>query len=155
MVPKASVLAVLTYESGAGAASYTTDIRVAAQTRGQEIRVVSVNSDAELDRALATILDLQTGALLVDSDAFFINRRDQLVSLVANYKIPTIYAWREIAAAGGLMSYGPSIAEAYQAGIMRRREFIAFLGNSLAGRDFSGFVYELPPIVRHAVLLAF
>jgi putative tryptophan/tyrosine transport system substrate-binding protein len=117
MVPKASMIAVFTYTSGAPGA-YTEDIRNAAQAQGQGVVVVGINGKEDIDRAFRTVIELHAGALVVDSDAFFNNLRGELVLLAANHKIPTIYAWREIAAVGGLMSYGPSLADVYpQAGI--------------------------------------
>jgi putative ABC transport system substrate-binding protein len=118
MVPKVSAVAVLIYGGGRGAESYAADVQAAAQARGQKTTIVSVENKDQLVRAFTTIEAARADVLLVDSDPFFNNLREPLVALAATYRIPTIYAWREIAAVGGLMSYGPSLADAYrQAGI--------------------------------------
>jgi putative ABC transport system substrate-binding protein len=62
--------------------------------------------------AFISLADLQAGALLVGSDPFFNSRREQLVGLASRYGVPAMYEWREFAAAGGLISYGPSLTAA-------------------------------------------
>jgi putative ABC transport system substrate-binding protein len=71
-------------------------------------------TEAEIDAAFATLAQLQAGALFVGADAFFNSRREQIVVLASRYAVPAIYEWREFAAVGGLLSYGPSIAAAYR-----------------------------------------
>ena len=80
------------------------------------------SSEGELDTAFATVTQLRAAALLTGSDFFFNSRRDHIVALAARHAIPAIYEWRGFAAAGGLMSYGTSLAETYrQVGIYTGR----------------------------------
>src|SRR5213078_4368345 len=72
----------------------------------------------DIDTAFASVAEQQVGALLVNADPFFTSQHAQFVRLAASHKVPTIYPAREFVAAGGLMSYGTSIREAYrQAGV--------------------------------------
>jgi putative ABC transport system substrate-binding protein len=75
---------------------------------------VNASSESEIDAAFASLAQRQAGALLVSREAFFNNRRDQIVALAARYAVPGIYPWREFAAAGGLISYGPSLTAAHR-----------------------------------------
>jgi len=69
-----------------------------------------------------TLPEQRVGALLVVGSAFFTSQRDKIVALAAQYRIPTIYEWREFTTAGGLISYGTSLADAYrQAGVYAGR----------------------------------
>jgi putative ABC transport system substrate-binding protein len=80
--------------------------------------VVQAGSESEIDAAFATLAREHAQALMVANDGFLTLRRPQIVALAARYALPAIYPWREFAAAGGLMSYGTSIREAYrQSGI--------------------------------------
>jgi putative ABC transport system substrate-binding protein len=74
--------------------------------------VVHAGTDDEFDTAFSALVRGGAGALFVASDPFFNSRRDRLIALSARHAIPTIYSWREFPAAGGLMSYGNSIAYA-------------------------------------------
>jgi putative tryptophan/tyrosine transport system substrate-binding protein len=71
-------------------------------------------TQSEIETAFAALVRQQAGALLVGSDPFFVAARAQLVALAAKRAVPTIYHRREFTAAGGLMSYGPRLAEAYR-----------------------------------------
>jgi putative ABC transport system substrate-binding protein len=75
---------------------------------------VTAGSETEIDAVFATLRDQHVSALLVNTDPYFLARRDQFVSLAARYSVPTVYPWREAVAAGGLMSYGASLADAYR-----------------------------------------
>src|SRR5262249_43246931 len=84
--------------------------------------VVRANAESDFDAAFSTVAQHRSGALLVCASPFFNTRREQLVVLAARHALPTIYEWRDFAAAGGLMSYGTSLADAYrQAGIYAGR----------------------------------
>src|SRR6516225_7121331 len=87
-------------------------------TLGFQLSVVNASDEREIDTAFLTIAERRVSALLVASDPFFSNQREQLVTLAARHAMPAVYFSREFATAGGLMSYGASIADAYrQAGI--------------------------------------
>jgi putative ABC transport system substrate-binding protein len=85
----------------------------AAQAVGQAILVAEAGTDAELEAAFAALGQSRAGALIVASDIFFNARREQIVALAARHALPAIYDLREFASAGGLMSYGSNVHEAY------------------------------------------
>ena len=89
-------------------------VEAAARSVGQEIEFLTASSEAELESVFAVLPRRGVGALLVMADPFFNNRREQIVGLAASTAIPAIYEWRQFAAAGGLMSYGSSIIDAYR-----------------------------------------
>jgi putative ABC transport system substrate-binding protein len=98
------------------------DAEEAVRTLGWQIHVVYAGTEGDIDAGFASLVRQKAGALLVSSDPFFDTRRDQIVALAAHHAIPTMYAQRPYVAAGGLMSYAPSFAEAYrQAGIYAAR----------------------------------
>ncbi len=117
LVPNAAVIGLLVNPDNPNAEPEREDVEEAARTIGQQIVVVNASSERDFDTAFATLVQQRAGGLLVATDPFFLSRRDQLVALADRYVIPTIYQFREFATAGGLMSYGTNIAEAYhQAG---------------------------------------
>lgn len=116
--PKTKTVAMLVNPLGPDAAPEIRDMQAAAQANGLEIRMLNASTPSELDVALATLADHRAGALLVGADPFFMVRRKEIVALVTRQGIPAVYPFREFPAAGGLMSYGTNIANAYrQAGI--------------------------------------
>ncbi len=117
LVPQVAVVAVLNNPLVAETEARSKALADAARTIG-----LHVSSAGDFDTAFTAIANGRIGALFVSGSAFFVSRRDQLVPLVARHKIPAIYAWREIVAAGGLMSYGTNIQESCrQAGIYAGR----------------------------------
>jgi putative ABC transport system substrate-binding protein len=113
LVPKAATIAVLVHKDHPSAAAILLDVQEAASRLGVQLMVLNANSEADFEIAFAALGQRQVGALLVTSSPFFNSRRQQLVVLAARHAVPAIYEWREFAEAGGLMSYGTSLATAY------------------------------------------
>jgi putative ABC transport system substrate-binding protein len=98
------------------------ELRTAASAVGQQLIVLYVSSDREIETAFMTLVQRGAGALHAGVGAFLSDQRERIVALAARHGIPAIYNWREAVAAGGLMSYAPSIPDAYrQAGIYSGR----------------------------------
>jgi putative ABC transport system substrate-binding protein len=96
--------------------------QAAARSLNEDILVVQAGSEVEIDPAFERLQQQQVGAVVVGSGAFFLGHRDRLGTVAARRAIPAIYATRDFAEAGGLMSYGPSLADAYrQVGIYTGR----------------------------------
>jgi putative ABC transport system substrate-binding protein len=122
MVPKATTIAVLVNPNYSDAENQLRDVQEAAVRLGVQLVVVRANAESDFDAAFSTVVQQRSGALLVCASPFFNTRREQLVVLAARHALPTIYEWRDFAAAGGLMSYGTSLADAYrQAGVYAGR----------------------------------
>ena len=92
----------------------TKDMQAAGRALGQQIRILNASTADEIDAAFATLAQQRAGELLIGGDAFFTSRRVQLAILAARYGLPAIYNTREFPAAGGLMSYGGSLSDAYR-----------------------------------------
>jgi putative ABC transport system substrate-binding protein len=122
VVPKATVIGMLVNPSSPAAAPQARDAQEAARSLGQQIHVLNASSEGDFDTAFATLAQLRAGALLVSVDPFFDSHPKQLVALAARHAVPAVYNLREFVAAGGLMSYGASIADTYrQAGVYAGR----------------------------------
>jgi putative ABC transport system substrate-binding protein len=137
LVPTATTIAGLVNPNSPGAEARLGDVREAARLLGQQVSIVNAGSEGDFEAAFANLLEIVgydnlpqntsganadsprlvqqgAGALIVVSDPLFNNHRDQLTALTARHTIPAIYFDREFALAGGLMSYGTSIADAYR-----------------------------------------
>ena len=98
------------------------DLREAAPRLDVELVVLRADTESDFDAAFSTLRQQRAGALLVSASPFFYRWRDRLVLLAARHAVPAIFEWRDFAAAGGLMSYGTSLADAYrQAGVYTSR----------------------------------
>jgi putative tryptophan/tyrosine transport system substrate-binding protein len=113
LIPTAAAVALLVNPTNsANAEAQTGSLRDAARSLGLQLHVLPASSPSEIDAAFETFIELRAGALVVAGDPFLSNRRAQIVALAARHAVPAIYAWREFATAGGLMSYGTDIADA-------------------------------------------
>jgi putative ABC transport system substrate-binding protein len=122
LLPLASSVAVLINPKHPNFASDTKDLQGAARTLGLKIRFLNASSESDITAAFETLLQYRAEALFVNADPLFNNRRDQIVALAARHAVPAIYELREYVIAGGLISYGTSVTEAYrQAGIYAGR----------------------------------
>ena len=116
--PTATVIGVLVNPNRPGLESQSKELQAAADKLNVRLEVEKTATDRQLESAFQAFASQRVDALLVTADPFFNNRRAQVLSLAASHSLPAIYQWREFVVGGGLMSYGPSITEAYhKAGI--------------------------------------
>ena len=114
VVPNAATIAVLVNANSPAAWDEAEEVVSAANSIGQQTQILKAGTQAEIESAFATIVHQRAGALLVAGDAFMLSQRNQIVALAARSAVPTIYFLPEFVIAGGLMSYGTSIADAYR-----------------------------------------
>jgi len=120
--PRAARIAVLVDPKWPLTERFVSQLRAAALAVGQQLEVLDVSTGREIETAFTTLIQRGTGALHVGIGAFMTSQRERIVALAARHGIPAIYTWREAVADGGLMSYAPSITDAYrQAGIYAGR----------------------------------
>jgi putative ABC transport system substrate-binding protein len=137
LVPQAGVICLLVNPNNAAVERTIRDAQEAAQVKGVQLQILKASTESEIDAAFATLVQLHDGALLVTADPFFNSRREQLVALASRYAVPAIYEFREFATAGGLSSYGPSLASMYrQAGV--------YAGRVLAGANPADLPVQQP-----------
>jgi putative ABC transport system substrate-binding protein len=117
-VPTADVIGALMDSSRPEAADQLKSVQAAAQAAGRQLIVAGAGNEGDFDAAFESLVKQRAGALLVASSPIFTSRRAHLVALAAHHAIPTMFPTREFTAAGGLISYGASVVEAYrQAGV--------------------------------------
>jgi len=122
LVPAAATMAMLVGAETLEGRIERRDVELAAQVLGQQLIVASVTSESELDGAFTSIVERGAKSLLVGTGPLLTSNRERLVGLAARHAIPAMYSLREYVEAGGLMSYGASLVEAYrQAGIYAGR----------------------------------
>ena len=115
LVPAAARIAVLVNPANIGRGALTrTELEPAARVLGLQVQFYDASTNPEIDAAYATLVRERPDALFVSSDGFFTSRRVQLISLAARHALPAAYSVREFVEAGGLMSYGTSLAEAFR-----------------------------------------
>ena len=122
LVPTTATMAMLVGTDTLEGRVERRDVELAAQALGQQLIIARVRSEGELDGAFTSIVGRGAKALLVGAGPLLTSSRERVVALAARHALPTIYALREFVVAGGLMSYAPSITDAYrQAGIYAGR----------------------------------
>jgi putative ABC transport system substrate-binding protein len=122
LVPAATTVAVLVNPTNPIIETQLEDLQAAARTLGLQLQVLRASTERDCDAAFATVVQRRTGGLVIGNDAFFSSRLEQLAVLALRHAVPTIFQFREFAAAGGLMSYGGSQTESYRlAGIYAGR----------------------------------
>jgi putative ABC transport system substrate-binding protein len=115
LLPKAGVMALLINPTAPELAEpQAREALSAAKALGIELHVLNASTEQDFDRIFARLAELQAGGLLIGGDAFFTSHSRQLAALTVQHAVPAIYQWREFAAAGGLMSYGPSVIETHR-----------------------------------------
>ncbi len=115
LVPKAKLIALLVNPSNAANAERMIgEMREAAGAKAAQLHVLKAGKESEIDAAFTALVQLDADALVIGADPLFYDRREQLVALAARQSVPTMYEWREFVAAGGLISYGTSLAGAWR-----------------------------------------
>ena len=115
LVPRATVMALLVNPTNPSLAeTISKNAQAAARILGLQLHVLYASTERDIDAAFATLLQLRAGGLVVSSDTFFTSRLQQLVALTLRHAVPAIFHVRNFAAAGGLMSYAASFAEAWR-----------------------------------------
>jgi putative ABC transport system substrate-binding protein len=135
LVPNATAIAMLVNSNFPLSLTEARDMRAAALSLGLQTKVLDASTEKQIDAAFAAITQQKIDVLVIGTDPLLLGQRDQLVGLAARQKVPSVYFLREFVDAGGLMSYGPNIANGYrQAGI--------YVGRILQGEN----VGELPVV---------
>ena len=122
LLPKSKLVALMINPNTPSAEEQVKGAEVAARASGTRLLVARAGSEAEIDSAFATLAKAKPDALLIGTDALFGSRHKQFIALAARHALPAIYEQRNAVVDGGLMSYGPSITEAYaQTGVYAGR----------------------------------
>ena len=114
VLPKATTFGLFVNPTNPLAGTLTRDVEAAARTLGITLQILQTAAAGELDMAFATLVQRRADGLVIGNDGLFINRAEQLGQMTARHAMPTIFQFREFAAAGGLMSYGGSLADPYR-----------------------------------------
>ena len=114
LVPGASIIAVIWNPAGSTVELQLADLKAAARDVGQQIQIFNASTGQDLDAAFAAIAQVRAGGLIVAADPFLNSQRDKIIALATRYAIPAVYDLREFAEAGGLMSYGTNLRDAYR-----------------------------------------
>jgi putative ABC transport system substrate-binding protein len=114
LVPKATVIGILVNPSNANAELITKDLQAATGALGLQTYVQTAGSESDLETAFTALAQQGVGAIVIGSDPFFNSRSNQLAALAVRHRVPMMCPLREYAVAGGLMSYGTSLADVYR-----------------------------------------
>jgi putative tryptophan/tyrosine transport system substrate-binding protein len=113
LAPKAMAVGMLVNPGSPNAEADTGEVQAAARSLGLQLLVLNARTATDIDAAFATLVQRQAGGLIINGDPLFFDRGVQIIALAARHAVPTIYPVRDMAVAGGLMSYGTNLADAY------------------------------------------
>ena len=114
LIPAVNIIAVLSNPDNPSSGAQLKSEQEAADKLGVQLLVFGASNESDIDSAFARLAAQRAGALIVNSDGYLGNRREQIISLARRHLIPTIYEFRDAAADGGLLSYGASIVDAWR-----------------------------------------
>jgi putative ABC transport system substrate-binding protein len=117
--------------------SFVTELQTAASSISREIEVVAASTNGDIDTAFATLIKKRADAFLISPDALFVTRRVQLITLAVRHALPALYHRRELAEAGGLMSYGSDLSDQF-------RQTAVYVGRVLKGEKPAEMPVQLP-----------
>jgi putative ABC transport system substrate-binding protein len=138
LLGRTELIGILVNSNNPNASTDANNLQDAARTLGQKVAIIQASTAEEIDKAFATFAaELKVTAVLVNSDPFYLSQRDQLAALAIRYSLPAIYSLREHVAAGGLMSYGTDLIDAY-------RQLGAMAGRVLRGSKPNDIPVEQP-----------
>jgi ABC-type uncharacterized transport system substrate-binding protein len=137
LVPNVGLIGVLVNPDNPNAATDPQDLQEAAVTLGLQVSFLQASTPNEITAAFASFAAQKLKAVLVNTDPYYLGRRDQLAELAARHALPAIYSLREHVAAGGLISYGANLIEAY-------RLLGGFVGRILRGAKPAEMPVEQP-----------
>jgi putative ABC transport system substrate-binding protein len=137
LLPQVQTIGALVNPNNTQTDDVVGDLRNAAQAKGVRLQILSASSESAIEAGFVSLKELQAGGLVVQADPFFTSRREQIVALASHHAVPTIYEWRGFTAAGGLVSYGASIEEAY-------RQLGIYVGRILKGEKPADLPIQQP-----------
>jgi putative tryptophan/tyrosine transport system substrate-binding protein len=137
LVPHVQEIALLVNPTGSSLDLVIRDVEEAARASGRQLSILKASTEDEINTALATLVLLHAGGLVVMADPFFGSRREQIVALAARRAVPAIYEWREFANVGGLISYGPTFTDGW-------RQVGGYVGRVLAGASAADLPIQRP-----------
>jgi putative tryptophan/tyrosine transport system substrate-binding protein len=137
LVPRAEIVGLLVNQNTSQGQGQIGDVQQAARDLGLRLVVLNGGSDEDLEATSTNLAQQRVTALMVGADPLFDTRRDRLIALVAEHRLPAIYHFRDYALAGGLMSYGASITELY-------RQVGVYVGRILKGEKPANLPVLLP-----------
>jgi putative ABC transport system substrate-binding protein len=114
LVPDSAIVGYLVNPKNATSENLSRQAHLAEGTIGKRVQILNASSEQDFEPAFAALDQLRAGGLCVQGDTFFNARRGQLIALAAQHSLPTVYAFRDYVVAGGLMSYGTSLWDAYR-----------------------------------------
>jgi len=146
LIPGAAKIALLLNPYAFEADAAAKDFEATTRAFGRQPILLKTSSESDLEAAFVSAVQQRADGLLVGADAFFTNRRSQIVALAARHALPASYGWREFVEAGGLLSYGPSIAWAY-------RQIGQYAGRILKGEKIRDLPVQIPTRFEHIINL--